>query len=73
MEEKDSILPIRHPENAFAWLPEHFPEVEVLNTRRHGSPSPCSEAESLGREIVVLARRAYGPEHSQVLRNMTNQ
>jgi hypothetical protein len=27
-------LPLRHAENAFAWLQAHFPEVEVLDTRK---------------------------------------
>jgi hypothetical protein len=27
-------LPIRHAENAYAWLKAHFPEVKVLDTRK---------------------------------------
>ena len=29
-------LPIRHAENAYAWLKAHHPEVEVLDTRKSG-------------------------------------
>jgi hypothetical protein len=27
-------LPLRHAENAFAWFKAHFPEVDVLNSRK---------------------------------------